>query len=426
MAVSWRLRLGILILAVLAAAGLASCAAEKEEPTGPSAPRVASVEVTPAVDTLESFGSTQQFSATALDAGGVRVSGQSFTWVSSGTGVARVDSAGLATAAGNGSAAIVATTSGVSGTAALTVAQRVSTVEVSVEADTMTELGALHSCSAVAKDAGGSPIAGQTFTWSSSDTLVATVSSQGRVTTVGEGIVTITAALDGVSGSVELVVSQTPTTVEIAPATIDVFAGDSLQLVATVRDAGGYPISGSDIVWSIDDTSVATISDSGMLTGLTAGTATVSAGADTITGTAPVLVSPPPIAIAVLQVPDTVLTGDVLSVEVVFETWNIPHDAGAIVLTLRFNSSQLLVDDASYRDIGFVTGSIAADEVKLVLSEPLGIGVAFTAVAVRFTVLAAAGTDVALDLEVDQLISARTFQDITSSVLTQDLTFTVR
>jgi hypothetical protein len=152
----------------------------------------------------------------------------------------------------------------------------------------------------------------------------------------------------------------------------------------------------------------------------------VSAGADTITGTAPLLVSPPPIAIAVLQVPDTVLTGDVLSVEVVFETWNIPHDAGAIVLTLRFNSSQLLVDDASYRDIGFVTGSIAADEVKLVLSEPLGIGVAFTAVAVRFTVLAAAGTDVALDLEVDQLISARTFQDITSSVLTQDLTFTVR
>jgi len=67
-------------------------------------------------------GPTQQFTAEALDANGNAMSGVAFTWASSDTTVATVDSSGLATAVGLGTASISATASGVRGAAKLTVA----------------------------------------------------------------------------------------------------------------------------------------------------------------------------------------------------------------------------------------------------------------------------------------------------------------
>ncbi|MBW7932857.1 MAG: Ig-like domain-containing protein [Gemmatimonadaceae bacterium] len=54
-------------------------------------------------------GGTQQFTATAKDASGATLSGQSFTWSSSATGVATVNSSGLMTAVGAGAVTITAT-----------------------------------------------------------------------------------------------------------------------------------------------------------------------------------------------------------------------------------------------------------------------------------------------------------------------------
>ena len=66
---------------------------------GPTQPQVvATVEVTPVVDTLTAIGDTQQFSAVAKDALGSTVEDVRFLWVSSNESVAIVDTAGLATA----------------------------------------------------------------------------------------------------------------------------------------------------------------------------------------------------------------------------------------------------------------------------------------------------------------------------------------
>jgi hypothetical protein len=83
---------------------------------------VSSVEVTPGSVTLTSIGATQQFTATARDASNNGISGQTFAWTSSDSGVARVNSAGLATAVANGTATIAAATGGKQGTASVTVA----------------------------------------------------------------------------------------------------------------------------------------------------------------------------------------------------------------------------------------------------------------------------------------------------------------
>ena len=63
---------------------------------------------------------------------------------------------------------------------------------------------------AVAKDASGNVMSGQTYTWSSSSTANATVSASGLATGVAVGPVTISAAaVNGVKGAASLTVSAT-------------------------------------------------------------------------------------------------------------------------------------------------------------------------------------------------------------------------
>jgi alpha-tubulin suppressor-like RCC1 family protein len=82
---------------------------------------IASIEVSPANDTLITIGQTKQFAAVAKDANGHAVTGTAFAWSSSSQAVAGVGPSGLVSAAGKGSASITATASGVSGSTQLVV-----------------------------------------------------------------------------------------------------------------------------------------------------------------------------------------------------------------------------------------------------------------------------------------------------------------
>jgi hypothetical protein len=78
---------------------------------------VASVEVTPLVDTVRA-GATIQLTATPKDADGNPLTGRAITWASDDEAVATVNSStGLVTGEGNGAATITATSEGQSGAA---------------------------------------------------------------------------------------------------------------------------------------------------------------------------------------------------------------------------------------------------------------------------------------------------------------------
>lgn len=117
----------------------------------------------------------------------------------------------------------------------------------------------------------------QTLTWSSSDTAKATVDNTGLVTAVAAGRVTITATSvkSTVKAEVEVrVVVPQPTAVTVTgPDSVEV--PGSIQLVGTV--APDYASQG--VLWSVDDTTLATISTSGELTALKEGTVVVTATA---------------------------------------------------------------------------------------------------------------------------------------------------
>ena len=208
---------------------------------GATAASVATVAVTAATTSLTSLGATVQLQAAAKDTGGNTITGKTFTWSSSNQDVVTVDTSGLATAVGGGTATIMATTDGIGGSLALTVAQTVATIEVTPAGPlTLTSLGATESLTAVAKDSGGAVVAGVTFAWASDNEASAAVAPDGTVTAVANGVANITASASGVtSNAVEVTINTTLTVTTTSLPNGALTIAYSVTLAATGGD-GNY------------------------------------------------------------------------------------------------------------------------------------------------------------------------------------------
>ena len=267
---------------------------------------VAQVAVLP-TSAATSVGNTVQFVAIPLDSTGTALGGRVITWASSNSSVASVDASGLATGAAAGSATITATSEGHSGTAALTVttvAVPVASVTVS-PASASVPAGQTAQLTATAKDASGNTLTGRTITWTSSNPSVATVSSSGLVSGVVAGSATITATSEGKSGTAAITVTTVPVaSVTVSPASATVFVNQTLQLGATPKDANGNTLTGRTITWGSSNSSVATVSSSGLVSGVATGSATITATSEGKSGTAAITVStplPPPTGTCLTQ-----------------------------------------------------------------------------------------------------------------------------
>ena len=235
-----------------------------------AAPVPAAVTVAPMSAELTALGGTVLLSAEVRDQYGAAMPAAAVTWSTSDRSVAAVDASGLVTAAGNGTATITAASGSASGTAAVTVAQAAASVSVSPPADTLV-VGDTVRLSAVAADARGHPVAVAGFAWTSSDASVAVVDSTGLVTGVGEGAATISAAVGSASGGAAITVeppSPVPASITVRPESIAFTAlGDSVDLVAEVRDQNGHLMPNESVTWFDLDGRVATIRATGTQTG---------------------------------------------------------------------------------------------------------------------------------------------------------------
>ncbi len=190
---------------------------------------------------LLSVGETATLTATVTPAD---VFDGSVTWTSSNETVATVNSEGVVTAVGEGSAAIFATTNdGTNLTATCMV-----TVNASVLADgiilsneslLLTTVGETATLTATVTP---SDATNKSVIWSSSDETVATVNSEGVVTAVGEGTATITATTnDGTNLSATCIVTVEIPSVIVG--TIDWVAADqgyeNTEAVASIDFGSG-------------------------------------------------------------------------------------------------------------------------------------------------------------------------------------------
>src|SRR5216117_2448837 len=252
---------------------------------------VASVSVTPASATVAA-GQSVQLTATPKDANGTPLSGRTVTWSSNNTSVAIADVNGNVTAIAPGSATITATSEGQSGTAAITVTN-VPVVSVTVTpASASSQHGQKIQLAATPKDANGNALTGRVVTWSSSNTAVASVNAGGFVTSSAAGSATITAASEGKSGTSAITVTSVPVaSVTVSPASASVPEGQTVQLTATPKDVNGNPLTGRTITWSSSNTSVATVNSSGLVSGVVAGSATITATSEGQSGTSAITVT---------------------------------------------------------------------------------------------------------------------------------------
>lgn len=156
------------------------------------------------------------------------------------------------------------------------------------------QVGGTITLTADVRDLTGATVPGKTPTWSSANTAVASVSSAGVVTGEGPGSTSISATVDGKTGSVTITVALAPVfTVVISPLAGPAVAGEITPLVVVVSDRNGTSLAGRRVTWSSSDALVATVDGSGRMNALSPGVTTITASSEGVSGPLPVTVSAP-------------------------------------------------------------------------------------------------------------------------------------
>ena len=208
-------------------------------------------------------------------------------WISSAPDVASVDQTGKITALNPGITTVTVETEdgGYTATCNVTVIDSsiVSVTGVKLSA-TVAELTIGNSKQLTAAIA-PTNATNKGVTWSSSNTNVASVSSSGVVVAKGEGTATITVRTDdgGYTAACTIRVSKPSpsvvavTGVKLSAIGIELPVGGSKRLSATITPSNA---TNKAVTWSSDNTSVAAVNSSGLITAKGEGTATVTVRTD--------------------------------------------------------------------------------------------------------------------------------------------------
>ena len=161
--------------------------------------------------------------------------------------------------------------------------------------------GSTVTLTARALDADGHVVDVRPILWSSSNKAVAVVSSSGVVTALTAGETRIAASALGKSAVASLTVTpRVVATVVVSPSSVNMRVGVSTPLQAQTLDAEGAVLTGRTVVWTSSNVGVATVNAQGVVTGVSAGAATITAASEGRTDQAAVTVTLPPVQTVVV------------------------------------------------------------------------------------------------------------------------------
>ena len=239
-------------------------------------------------------GLTEQFSASENYSDGSSKPLSGATWTTSDATVATVNSTGLVTTIKQGAIMVTATFGAVTGTAPLTVGPpTLKSISVSPQISTVAA-GFTQQFKATGNYSDGSSNGLSGVTWTTSDTTVATINAAGLVTTLKQGLVTVTATSGNVTGTAPLTVDPPALkSISVSPQNATVAAGLTQQFTATGTYSDGSSSVVSGVAWTTSDKTLATVSATGIVTTLKQGSLTVTATSGSVIGSAPFAVGPP-------------------------------------------------------------------------------------------------------------------------------------
>jgi uncharacterized protein YjdB len=288
-------------VATAVAEGSATISASYQGETGSAALTVTGGEPTglTVTPTPASFaaGDSEQLTATLEfpDGSTQDVTNQA-AWTSDDTAIVTVDATGLATGVAPGDTTVSVAFQGLTGAAEITVTDAYVT---EIVVDPVSAMGVVgggdiqFTATAIYSDLTSSDVT-DTATWTSSDTAIAAIDAAGAATPLTGGTSTITAEFGGVEGTATLTIDVGVflTSVEVTPTTASIAAGTTQQFTATATYSNNTTANvTSSVTWTTSAPAIATIGSLGMATGVSAGTATLTASLGTVQGTAALTVT---------------------------------------------------------------------------------------------------------------------------------------
>lgn len=310
LATIWRPQSGLIILSALFLGFfLSGCSSTNTQgiPT--------TISITPAGSISLAYGQVRELTAQVLDNNGNVMTGQSFVWSSSNTSIASVSGTGgqcgdttnststSCICAGTwdsryinctaptkfGMATITVSSGGISATMTALVHAPVARVTVSPASVNCLSATGTQQLTAFAYDGQGNDITSQvaidatSFTWTSSDSTVVSISNTGLATAVNPGVARVYAAIGGTSsppGSFTTcpVVSITLSTGSTGD-TFSVAQTDTQQLTATTVDSNGKTITVTSgrLAYNSSVANALSVDTTGLVTGENPGGSTIVA-----------------------------------------------------------------------------------------------------------------------------------------------------
>jgi len=166
---------------------------------------------------------------------------------------------------------IIAFIAGISSCSGATEPPAVASVTISPNTSTLASGATVQLAASVLGDNGKS-LTGKTVLWSSSNAQVASVSQTGLVTagnilSANTESAIISASVDGITGALTLSVTPVPVaSVAVTAPRVLLPKTDTVRAVAVVKGAAGQDLTGRTIEWTVDDTAMASVSSSGLVT----------------------------------------------------------------------------------------------------------------------------------------------------------------
>ena len=235
---------------------------------------------------------TQQFVATGVYSDSTtRVITNSVSWSSSDTGFATINPAGVAQSIGLGTTNIMASSGALnSASIPLTIIPAALSFITVTGVYSTTGINVNQPFTAIGHYTNGSTSdITSLVTWSSSNNGVLSVNGSGYASSVSTGSATITASLNGLSGTSSAVTVNNTTiaVLVVTPATATMNLGSTQQLTATATYSDGavYNVT-TGVTWSGGGAFINVVSGTGIATAISAGVANITATLGSTTSSA--------------------------------------------------------------------------------------------------------------------------------------------
>ena len=310
-------------------------------------PVATEIAVTPATATLD-VEDIQKFIVTVYDQNGNVMPAGETAWSSSNGTVGTIDeSSGIFTALAAGTTTVTGTADGLIGIATVTVDEWPLLAKIAVVPSAATlEVDDDLQFDAVAFDRFGNVVEDAGVSWECCDPCVGTIDPcSGVFTALDSGTVTITACGDGAEGTATVTVNCNDpvlTCIVVTPSAVTLARNDTAAFTATALDQDGCEMPDVEIDWCCSDDTVGEVDGTGFFAALAAGTATVTATADGVAGTAEIEVTDESTGVVVS--PSSIILD-------VGETWQFNAD----VYDLQDNAGSIVSWSCDDEGVGTIT-----------------------------------------------------------------------